>query len=125
MRTAILVLEIHRDRFLAPVLREKRRPHQLCIERLVGAELACQVAGSRHFDLDDFRAELRKLVRAKGPRENVGEIEHANAGERSRRSYRRLRTIARCDLVGGRCRRPRCRGSPAAPNGGIDALNGE
>jgi hypothetical protein len=48
----------------------------------VGTQHACQVTSAGLLDLDDLSAQQSKLEAAKGPGENVGDIQHSNAGKR-------------------------------------------
>src|SRR5438876_5551512 len=85
--TTIVVLEIERDRLLSAVLGEEGCTHQSRIQLFVGAELTREIAGPRHFDLDDLCSELSQLVCAKRPGEHIRQIQDASAfkGRFSRR----------------------------------------
>ena len=54
---ALRALEIERDRALAGVLGEERDAHVALVELGIGAELAREIAGARHLDLDHVGAE--------------------------------------------------------------------
>ena len=82
---AALVLEIQRERAFVRALREKARPHELLVERHVGARFAALVRLVRIFHLDYVRTENRELVGRERAREHVGAIENSDAFERSHR----------------------------------------
>src|SRR5690606_3746923 len=74
-------LQVEGDRTLVSVLCEERSAHQLTVQIRVGAKLAREVARSWWLDLDHVCSKQCELVCAKGPGEDVGEVEHANALE--------------------------------------------
>ena len=51
------------------------------VEVGIGAELAREVAGLRHLDLDDFRAEQRKFVGAQRTSEHIAQVKDADPGQ--------------------------------------------
>src|SRR2546423_1703650 len=53
------------------------------IETRIGTKLARQIAGSRHFDLDDIGAKLGKLIAAEWTSQHIGQVEDAHAGQKS------------------------------------------
>jgi hypothetical protein len=54
------------------------------VEPRVGAQLAREVAVLGHLDLDHLGAQQGELIGAQRPRQNVGEVQHADAGKRLR-----------------------------------------
>src|SRR5262249_26099959 len=57
--------------------------HMDAIESGIGAKLARQIAGARHFDLDDIGAKLGKLIAAEWTSQHIGQVEDAHTREKS------------------------------------------
>jgi hypothetical protein len=53
------------------------------IEARIGAKLARQIAGTRHFDLDDIGAKLGKLIATEWTSQHIGQVENAHTGQKS------------------------------------------
>jgi hypothetical protein len=90
------MLEVHRHRFLARVLRQERHAHAPGVQVGVSAQLPREVAAPRGLDLDDLRPHMRQLMAAERSRQHVRQVQNAGVFERfghggssSRRTRRR------------------------------------
>src|SRR5580700_8834007 len=61
----------------------KEAPISAVLERGIGAELAGEIARTGRLDLDDLGAQQCELIGPERPCQHIGEIEHANAAEKS------------------------------------------
>jgi hypothetical protein len=52
------MFQINRHGAFAGILREKRRAHEIFIQRGIGAQLPREIAGAGNFDLDHVRAGI-------------------------------------------------------------------
>ena len=80
--------QIQRDGAFSRVLREKGGAHAAPIEFGIGPQLARQVTGARHLDLDHLGAEQRQLIAAERAGEHVGQVEDPRTGEKSGHAFR-------------------------------------
>jgi hypothetical protein len=78
-------LQVEGDRALVGGLRQEGRAHMAAVERLVGAGSAALVGLVGMLDLDHVGAQHGQLIGGKRPGQNMGDVEHPYALERSRR----------------------------------------
>jgi hypothetical protein len=69
------------------------------IEARIGAKLARQIAGTRHFDLDDIGAKLGKLIATEWTSQHIGQVENAHTGKKSAHRWSATPVMPRAQYV--------------------------
>ena len=88
-----LLLQVQRDRALVRRLGQEGGAHLATVERLVGAGAAALVGVVGMLDLDHVGAEHGQLVGGERPGQDVRDVDHADAFERSRHCDSSLRAL--------------------------------
>ena len=91
--------QVQGDRTFSRVLREKGCAHAAAIELGIGAQLAGQIAGAGHLDLDHLGAEQRQLIAAERARKHVGQVEDPRTGKKSGHAPRSRLAIVLFDRI--------------------------
>ena len=79
------------------------------------APVAGVVAGAGALDLDHVGAEVAQELRAGRPRQDAGQVEHADAGQRLRRRHARSLRLGLGHPLAGQCRAPCLTVRPEVP----------